>query len=1032
MFILALALLFVPHMLYAGAGAYDTGKEGCACTIVAGDTCAAVKEDGSLWMWGVNTYGEIGNGYKGNHYNTNDFPIPIAPYLSVPEQICDHVISVSVGHEHTAVIKDDNSLWVWGSNHYGQLGNGGMGNYEATADWGSEPVQTVPLKIMEDVVSVSAGAFCTAAVKKDGSLWTWGNDDRGLLGNGPEGSSFTPVKIMDDVVAVSLGWDTGAAIKSDGTLWMWGCNEYGKLGDGFKGEIPPDDAFPCQSTPVRITDNVSSVSCGTNHTVCIKKDGSLWAWGNNRNGQLGNSAVANVYKDGWVRPLQGEPYYYPTAYQTTPAKIMDGVLFANAGYDSTAIVKDDNSLWICGNKYGYGAKATNDPNSNPIYSIPLADAKEPIQIMDHVLSASLGMDFHSSIAVLKDDGTMWMWGDNTYGSLGSDLPGNLTYEAPGRNGVYERNVQTIPVQVMDHVRCDSAISTGGHLEVYTDYPMNYISVNKFADYYVGYFVGDDLDETQQDFSIVISDESVAGVFVDKWYSGQGRLATVFAHKPGHVTVTFTNPATGDSRAIALNVVDSDSVYNFDTVPKRYLEERKDKSGKKVPVETNWDNYFGLFVDNFTSVPHKGPDGKVDYYTVSMNVFNRLNLYGSAVSYDKHGNMHQYRVIEPMKDNPESIIEIGSDLYYKTGDLLHQLKNIDYYSGQGISKETTVELEVPADGYLCLSNNVEQSPVALTANVIGFALECATAADSAIDASGIINIEPIVKKVLVELGSEGIDAVMDGFLEVYRGGKVDFKDFGGFLAEMLDRLKDVDIDLIAEMRDAAPAVGESVFLDILPTGVEIKTMLISLKALNISFQWQWITKSVDFSNGIFVYAPPTDQEYHSNGVMVNPSSQGYDPKTVVRAFVVSDADDSAALLDSLSSREKQGDIVSETYSITMYQDGERIQPNSKVQVRIPLSEGLRQTDWSKIRVYRRNDDSSFTDMNAFISDGYAIFSTDHFSYYTVLFNSSFSSTNLKNIFNNRILLIGLSVAVCMITILLLFTKKIRKKYVVHPD
>lgn len=131
--------------------------------------------------------------------------------------------------------------------------------------------------------TISAGdQGYTAAIKEDGSLWTWGDNRCGQLGDGTIENKYTPIKIMDNVVAASAGCDHTAVIKEDGSLWIWGWNEDGQLGDGTTEN---------KTTPVKIMDNVAAVSMGFSHTAAIKEDGSLWTWGENIFGQLGDGTT---------------------------------------------------------------------------------------------------------------------------------------------------------------------------------------------------------------------------------------------------------------------------------------------------------------------------------------------------------------------------------------------------------------------------------------------------------------------------------------------------------------------------------------------------------------------------------------------------------------------------------------------------------------------------------------------------------------------------------------------------------------------
>ena len=179
--------------------------------------------------------------------------------------------TVSLGDEHSAAITTDGSLYTWGNNSHGLLGNG--------PTEGSNIYSNIPMKIMDNVATVSLGTVHSAAITTDGGLYTWGSNDAGQLGNGTTEDSNFPIKIMDNVAAVSLGSSHSAAITTDGSLYTWGFNNEGQLGNGTRNN---------KHTPVKIMDNVVAVSLGNYHSAAITTDGSLYTWGSNIAGQLGN------------------------------------------------------------------------------------------------------------------------------------------------------------------------------------------------------------------------------------------------------------------------------------------------------------------------------------------------------------------------------------------------------------------------------------------------------------------------------------------------------------------------------------------------------------------------------------------------------------------------------------------------------------------------------------------------------------------------------------------------------------------------
>lgn len=333
-------------------------------TIAAGYSHSGViDENGSLWVWGRNERGQLGNG-------------TIDTALS-PIKILDDVRSISIGSYHMAAIRTDNSLWIWGCNHDGELGNGIIGNDKSTI-WNSwivpaYPIQTVPVKIMEDVSSVSCGDEFTAVVKTDGSLWMWGINEFGQIGNGTTKLVTRPIKIMDDVVAVSAGNNHTAALKSDGTLWTWGNNDYNMLLDNYS------------LSPVQILDDVIAIEEGAYNTAAIRTDDSLWMRG-------------RITYDG---------LYMSTSDVMIP--VLQDVNSVSLGYSHYGAIKSDGSLWLWGSGDHGRLGLTNGVQSDP---------REMTQsTMDDVLFVGIGQV--QTIAI-KFDGSVWTWGgENTGGQLGN-------------------------------------------------------------------------------------------------------------------------------------------------------------------------------------------------------------------------------------------------------------------------------------------------------------------------------------------------------------------------------------------------------------------------------------------------------------------------------------------------------------------------------------------------------------------------------------------------------------------------------------
>ncbi|MBI5646651.1 MAG: T9SS type A sorting domain-containing protein [Ignavibacteriae bacterium] len=230
----------------------------------------AISTDGSLYAWGNNGSGQLGDGTQQNR--------------STPVLIGTGYVSVACGAQHTLAIKTDGSLWAWGHNAYGQLG---INN----AIW-----QYSPTRVGNDVdwSSVACGDYHSLAIKNDGSLWAWGRNSLGQLGIHSTTSQSVPTRVGYDYnwASISAGDNHTVAIKTNGGLYAWGHNAYGQLGD---------NSTDTRLWPVQIGQdlNWATVSCGLYHTLAIRNDGSLWAWGNGSYGQLGigSTPSAQLYTE---------------------------------------------------------------------------------------------------------------------------------------------------------------------------------------------------------------------------------------------------------------------------------------------------------------------------------------------------------------------------------------------------------------------------------------------------------------------------------------------------------------------------------------------------------------------------------------------------------------------------------------------------------------------------------------------------------------------------------------------------------------
>lgn len=326
---------------------------------------ASVKNDGTVWVWGTGFNGQLGNGTSG-----------LGTFTRAPIQISDlsGVEKVEDGNGFVYALKSDRTVWSWGINNTGQLGDGT--SFERT-----RPVQITGLT---NVIGISGGDFYGAAVKADGTVWVWGSD--GVI-TGVFPGHFSPVQVagIQDVTAISAGGQHLLMLKSDKTLWSIGVNSMGQLGDGTTTP---------RTTPVQVAGltNVVRIAAGQEFSLARKEDGTVWAWGINFTGQLGPGGGSMDFSA------------HPTPVQVTG---LPSITEIAAGQSHCLAVASDGTVWSWGNNSSHQLGQGDDFSQNPI----------PKQIPNFGGVALVAGGSSHSVA-LKTDGTVWSWGSNHDGALG--------------------------------------------------------------------------------------------------------------------------------------------------------------------------------------------------------------------------------------------------------------------------------------------------------------------------------------------------------------------------------------------------------------------------------------------------------------------------------------------------------------------------------------------------------------------------------------------------------------------------------------
>ena len=334
---------------------------------------AAAKADGTVWTWGWNTDGQLGNG------TTNPSPVP-ARVTTLAD-----VVDVAAGPYHTVALKSDGTVWAWGRNFSGQLGDG-------TTTQQLTPVRSAGLS---GVTAIACGGNSTYALRSDGTVWAWGLNSQGQLGDGTETDRYTPVQVagLTGIVAITAGELHGLALASDGTVWAWGSNSYGQLGDGTTN---------IELVPVTIPSLSGMTAAGAKgfHSAAVKSGGSLWAWGSGPYGELG---------------IGDRPSVLPVP---TQAVGFAAVVAVEAGGFHTVAVIEDGTLRACGNNaYGQLGDGTNTDAAVAVTVVGISG----------VIDAAGGLDFSVAIA---GDGTVWTWGHNANYQIGDGTTNDRWIPAP--------------------------------------------------------------------------------------------------------------------------------------------------------------------------------------------------------------------------------------------------------------------------------------------------------------------------------------------------------------------------------------------------------------------------------------------------------------------------------------------------------------------------------------------------------------------------------------------------------------------------
>jgi alpha-tubulin suppressor-like RCC1 family protein len=369
-------------------------------------TCAA-KSDDTIWCWGLNANGQLGD----NTTTDRSWPVVVKGPRDTGTFL--GVLALAAGESHTCAALVDGTVWCWGRNDKGQLGDG------TTTDRAT-PVQVVGTGgtgTLTGVTGITAGQKHTCAVKGDGTVWCWGDNSKDELGDGTSTNRSSPVQVLGaggtgtltGVAGLAAGLQHVCAAKTDGTAWCWGLNDKGQLGDGTS---------TTRSSPVQVlgaggTGTLTGVARlasgeGAKHTCAAKTDGTAWCWGLNDKGQLGDTTTTD----------RSAPVQVVGAGGTGT---LAGVSRLTGGDNHTCAAKTDGTAWCWGlNDKGQLGDTTTTNRSWPVQVVG-AGGTGTLAGVTRIAAGS------KHVCAVKSDGTVWCWGLNDKGQLGDTTSTNRSW-----------------------------------------------------------------------------------------------------------------------------------------------------------------------------------------------------------------------------------------------------------------------------------------------------------------------------------------------------------------------------------------------------------------------------------------------------------------------------------------------------------------------------------------------------------------------------------------------------------------------------
>ena len=442
--------------------------------------------------------------------------------------------------------------------------------------------------------------------------------------------------------------------------------------------------------------------------------------------------------------------------------------------------------------------------------------------------------------------------------------------------------------------------------------------------------------------------------------------TLKAKKVGTTNMTVSDNVTGAYVTIKLKANNPVDVLTMDDVKKLATEEYGG-------ITTYFYNINGLYINNYSYSENK--DGT---YNVKMTAYNEKAHYGAVVSYDKNGNIHKFEVINPKDKLPENLWDGLYDSFDYVNYKLDDWFGDTNYTDIGWTQRTPITIEVPEGGYFEITNKYFNEIVFMT-NVIDLTIDLAFAVNDLPEIGIKGATVETVKQLFIKIGSKGIEKLCKKIFKEYSKG-IGFENIYDVIFDVAELTKEYEVDffkIITENINYEELIMDSVETVVLSVIAKpVKEVLDGFGYINT------LIKCGDFFNSslaseVAVYTPAEEPyKRESSGVKVT-SETPLDPDYVLHSYIINEADD--VMVDAKPTIEAMTSNY-QMYDITLYKSSQAVQPNSKIKVMIPIPAGYNKNN---IQVYWYKADGTLESMNARVQGDYAVFETDHLSYYVLV-------------------------------------------------